>query len=151
MSRLTTAESLKFDLLSDGLSIDEGAMAYIDDRNQGRALTPADYASTSGVILRLDGDVWVNAPIGAHNPNFVDAPTLTLSCDADGLYVHGIGTTVRAEFWLPPAFHDELNSLTLGEGSEAFHLNFGLVKKHVSLTFVRRDKTKPFAIQKLLY
>ena len=39
---LTAAELVKFALLDEGLTISPEALAYIDHRNSGRAMTPAD-------------------------------------------------------------------------------------------------------------
>lgn len=86
------------------------ALAYVDDRNEGRALTPADYASTSGVILELDGRVWVNAPIAEHNPNFVRDATAVLDFDNDRLFVRSPGVECPAAFWLPPRYHGAVGS-----------------------------------------
>ena len=58
---LTYVERLKLRLLDTGLAISPNAREFIDEHNEGRPLTPADYASTSGVILQLDGEIWVNA------------------------------------------------------------------------------------------
>jgi hypothetical protein len=107
---LTDAETLKFEVLAAGITIDEGALDHINRANGDRALTPADYASTSGVILRLDGDVWVNAPIVRHNPNFVDEPPFTLTAEGSGLVLHGQGRSAAAAFWLAPRYHDEVNA-----------------------------------------
>jgi hypothetical protein len=107
--QLTAAEFLKFEVLAEGMSVDAAALRYITEANGGRALTPADYASTSGLILRLDGEVWVNAPIAQHNPNFVDQPSVTLTVGEDGLALHGRGHSSAAAYWLTPRYHDETN------------------------------------------
>src|SRR4051812_37687801 len=99
------AENLKFEVLATGITIDDRAMEYIEAANGDRPLTPADYASTSGVILQLEGDVWVNAPIRRFNPNFVDAPEYSLTSDGLGLVLQGGELSSRAWFWLPPAYH----------------------------------------------
>lgn len=104
------AEQLKFELLASGIAIDDLALTHIQAANGARVLTPADYASTSGIILRLDGDVWVNVPIAAYNPNFVSAPPFTLTTDTQGLRVVGNGFSVAARFWLPPDYHGRTNS-----------------------------------------
>jgi hypothetical protein len=107
---LTAAERLKFRLLSHGLTISPEAQAYIDGKNGGRAMTPADYASTSGVILELEDDVWVNAPIARHNPNFVSDSDFALSLGDDRrLRVSGAELEARAAFWPPPAYHGQVN------------------------------------------
>lgn len=120
ISQLTAAEQLKLALLAEGLSISDAAQAHIDRSNGGRPMTPADYASTSGVILALEHDVWVNAPISEHNPNFVAAPRFTLDRDDDGLLVRGEGLASRAAFWLPPAYHGERNDAGEELNSYAF-------------------------------
>lgn len=106
---LTDAERLKFLLLSDGLSISEEAHGYITAANGDRPMTPADYASTSGVILALDDDVWVNAPIVDYNANFVTAPVCVLAVEDGQLRVRGAGLESSAKFWLPPEYHGKAN------------------------------------------
>jgi len=106
---LTEAEALKFQVLASGIEIDAGALAYISQFNLDRPLTPADYASTSGVILRLEGDVWVNAPISDHNPNFVDETSIRLVEDDGELVLHGPGMSSSVSFWLPPLYHQGFN------------------------------------------
>jgi hypothetical protein len=104
-SSLTVAERLKLRLLAEGLVISPPAMSFLLESNENRQLTPADFASTSGVILRLDDDVWVNAPIPQYNANFVRAPAFTLDRSEDGLVVYGDSLESAAKFWLSPAFH----------------------------------------------
>ena len=112
--QLTAAEHLKFRLLSVGLQIDPSAEEHIAEVNGDRPLTPADYASTSGVILALDDDVWVNAPIERYNPNFVSSSPFRLHFDGEALVVEGEGLASRAGFWVPPAYHGRANE----EGEE---------------------------------
>jgi len=109
MTSFTDSEFLKFEVLASGITIDDAALDHINTANGGRALTPADYASTSGVILRLEGDVWVNAPIALYNPNFVEEPPFTLTSEGDRLALRGGNRSVAAEFWLTPRYHDEVN------------------------------------------
>jgi hypothetical protein len=108
VSSLTVTERLKFKLLAEGVRISDRAAAFLAERNEGRALTPADYASTSGVILALPDDVWVNAPTVMHNPNFVDdtANELDLDVAESQLYVRSDLGDVPTLFWIPPAYHD---------------------------------------------
>jgi hypothetical protein len=107
---LTPAERLKFLLMSEGLAITAEAQGHIDRANGDRPMTPADYASTSGVILALENDVWVNAPIAAHNSNFVIDPEIVLALEENCLVVRGHGLESLAQFWLPPAYHGEINA-----------------------------------------
>lgn len=106
---LTPAERLKFRLLAEGLFITPAALALLSELNGGRQLTPADFASTSGVILQLEDDVWVNAPISDYNPNFVHEPPYTLDRTGDGFVVRGDSLESRAKFWLSPSYHEGLN------------------------------------------
>lgn len=107
---LAPAEDLKFDLLAEGMIVSEGARARLEEATAQRALTPADYASTSGLILVLDGDVWVNAPIIDHNANFVFKPDHVLDLNESGeLVVRSRGRIVSAQFWVPPLLHEEKN------------------------------------------
>ncbi|MDQ1710818.1 MAG: hypothetical protein QOE45_268 [Frankiaceae bacterium] len=108
---LTTAERMKFEILSTGISITPAAQEYINAGNRGRAMTPADYASTSGVILELEDDVWVNAPIGLYNSNFVQEPSHVLDVEEAALVVRGRDVQSAARFWLPPDYHDESDDM----------------------------------------
>jgi Radical SAM superfamily len=119
-SSLTAAERLKFALLQDGLAISAAAEEYITAANGDRPMTPADYASTSGVILALEDDVWVNAPIATYNPNFVVTPLHTLDLDEEGLVIRRNGEQWRARMWLPPRYHGTSNSVGEPYNSYAF-------------------------------
>lgn len=120
MAVLTDAEELKFLLLEEGLSITAEAQQYIDAANGDRPMTPADYASTSGVILELEDEVWVNAPISLYNSNFVADPGLRLDLEDGRLVVLGRGLRSNAKFWLPPAYHGTSNELGEPYNSYAF-------------------------------
>lgn len=113
---LLPAELLKIELLDRGLTLSRRAVDYINERNRGRAMTSADYASTSGIILMLGDDVWVNAPVSVHNPNFVSHTPFELDCSGDALFVHGEGFSEPAKFWLQPAWHGQPN-----ENGEAYN------------------------------
>ena len=106
---LTAAERLKFDLLADGLAISSSAADLLGAANEHRPLTPADYASTSGVILGLPDDTWVNAPIAEHNANFVQAPPHELTVEGDRLVVRSAAGSTPVRFWLPPTWHGQQN------------------------------------------
>ena len=112
MSRiLTDAQRLKFRLLERGLTISPEASLVLRDATDDRQLTPADYASTSGIILRLEDDVWVNAPIAEYNPNFVgDTPFTLKVVGEEGLLVDGGDLSSVAQFWLPPRYHGEADT-----------------------------------------
>lgn len=117
---LTEAERLKFHLLQSGIQITAEAAEYIRSHNGDRPLTPADYPSTSGIVLVLEGDVWVNAPIEEYNPNFVSNSIFQLCVDSEGLWVDGDGFSSRAKFWMPPQFHGQTNSEGIAYSSLGF-------------------------------
>lgn len=154
-AELTAAEQLKFRLLSDGLAITAAARLYIDERNGARPMTPADYASTSGVILELDDDVWVNAPISLYNANFVGDTPYVLDVSGGGLVVRGDGLSSPAGMWLPPAYHGTSNSD--GEPYNSFAFTHGdrvrispiegcsMVCKFCNLPYEFRYRTKRLA------
>lgn len=102
---LTGAQRLKFRLLAEGLTIASQARIRLDELRGQRELTPADYASTSGLILRLDHDVWVNAPFADHNANFVKAPRSVLHVADGGFVVASEELQSPATVWLPPRYH----------------------------------------------
>ncbi len=104
---LADAERLKFRLLAEGVAVSAAARRHLDELRGERKLTPADYASTSGLILRLEDEVWVNAPIGDHNSNFVVAPRCRLDVDEVGFFVNSADLGSRAAVWLPPRYHDQ--------------------------------------------
>src|SRR5260370_13580969 len=102
---LSAAQRLKFQLLAEGIEISRPARKALREATSQSDLTPADYASTTGLILQLDDDVWVNAPINDHNPNFVSGSRFVLDYGVDGLCVHGAGLASPARFWPPPRYH----------------------------------------------
>lgn len=108
---LSPVQRLKIDLMTDGLSVSHTARRRIMGGEAGRPLTLADYASTSGVGLELEGDIWVNAPIRDFNPNFVEAPPHSLDFDGDGFIVRSGNLEVPAKFVPVPDYHDQTNSL----------------------------------------
>ena len=105
MRTLTDAQRLKFHLLASGIRVPD-AREYLVSNNGGRNLTPADFASTTGLILRLEDDVWVNAPIVDFNPNFVSESPFQLDFSQGALVVRGQGLESAARFWLSPRYHD---------------------------------------------
>src|ERR1700722_1007891 len=104
---LSVAQRLKFQLLAEGVEISRPARQALREATSQRDLTPADYASTTGLILELDDDVWVNAPIIDYNPNFVSGSRFVLDHGADGFCVHGAGLASAARFWPPPHYHGQ--------------------------------------------
>jgi hypothetical protein len=107
---LDRVELAKLTLLADGLVVAPGAVAHLDEAARGRDLQTHDYASTSGVILRLGKDVWVNAPTQALNANFVSDGAVELLATGDGLVVRGPWGDIDAAVWLPPAYHERRTS-----------------------------------------
>jgi hypothetical protein len=122
---LSVAQRLKFQLLAEGIEISRLARKALREATSQSDLTPADYASTTGLILQLDDDVWVNAPINDHNPNFVSGSRFVLDHGADGFSVHGAGLASAARFWPPPRYHGRserfgpLNNFVVTHGDRA--------------------------------
>ena len=122
---LSMAQRLKFQLLAEGIEISRPARQAMRDATSQGDLTPADYASTTGLILELDDDVWVNAPINDYNPNFVSGSRFVLDHGADGFFVHGAGLASAARFWPPPRYHGQserfgpLNNFVVTHGDRA--------------------------------
>jgi hypothetical protein len=106
---MSSAEQLKFCLLAEGLTITDEVRRAVTSLSGNSSLTPADFASTSGVILCLDHSVWVNAPIADHNPNFVDRPGFVLHRDPAGLVVRGGAFECDASLWIPPRYHGTID------------------------------------------
>jgi hypothetical protein len=104
---ISSAARLKLELFEHGLALPPATLAILDEVGRARPLTPADYASTSGLILRLDGVEWVNAPIVAYNPNFVSESPFSLQVEGTGFTVVGPAGSVTAELWVPPQYHGE--------------------------------------------
>lgn len=107
---LTQAERLKFILLAEGAAVTSAAQKALDDIVDGGQWSPDDYASTRGLILRLDDDVWVNVPVERYNANFVPGTTMTFDVGPDGFFVHGHGLESSAAFWPPARSHFTKNS-----------------------------------------
>ena len=104
MSDLSKYQELKLRILAEGITVTEKSRNWIQDVIEHRGLSSADYASTSGVILRLGNDTWVNAPIEDHNPNFVDKPEIVLDYENEELIVRYNQDYMPAAFCLPPAY-----------------------------------------------
>lgn len=106
MANNETAQRLKVDLMTEGLSIDQQTQQFLVESDDV-PLTLSDYASTSGVTLKLDGDVWVNAPISEFNFNFVEEPTSKLVTENDKLLVVRGEEAYAAEFIPVPSYHNK--------------------------------------------
>ena len=109
MSDLTEPQRLKLELLARGAIVSPAARNALHELTREDRVSPADYASTSGIIARLDGVEWVNIPIEEHNPNFVASSPYVFD-HRDGFFVHGAGMEAEAEFWPLPDYHGRLGS-----------------------------------------
>lgn len=101
---LTAAQELKFHLLSGGASMTAAAVEALDRIVDDGAWSPADYASTKGLILRLEDDVWVNMPVERYNPALASGSAIVFDRVEEGFVIEGLGLRSRAEFWRPPAY-----------------------------------------------
>lgn len=104
---LKPIQRLKLELMTEGLAVSPEAR----DSFRNRPLTLADYATTSGISLKLEDDIWVNAPLHDHNPNFVSetAPHVLDLADT-GYVIHSRGTSYPARPIPVPDYHNEKNS-----------------------------------------
>lgn len=84
---LTRLARLKFELLAQGMQVADAARVHLAGSDGEGPLTLADYATTSGVPLRLPEDIWVNVPLVEHNPNFVVNPQHVLDWTGDGFVI----------------------------------------------------------------
>jgi len=106
---LTPVQRLKLSLFTDGLTATADARRELSGGEANRPLTLADYASTSGISIELEGGIWVNAPIQDFNPNFVQAPPHRLEFENGEFFVRSGDLTVRARPIPVPSYHDQLN------------------------------------------
>ncbi|HXO40254.1 MAG TPA: radical SAM protein, partial [Thermoanaerobaculia bacterium] len=105
---LTPVQRLKLALFTDGLAASDAARRELS-AGEGRPLTLADYASTSGISIELEGGIWVNAPIQDFNPNFVKTPPHRLELENGEFFVRSGDLRVRARPLPVPSYHDQLN------------------------------------------
>jgi hypothetical protein len=112
MADLEGAQRLKVDLMTEGLFVSPETKAALVESDD-IPLTLADYASTSGITLKLPSDTWVNAPINEFNPNFVETPANSLTVEDGQAYVVNGDNAYPAEFIPVPAYHDK----ALADGS----------------------------------
>jgi Radical SAM superfamily len=106
---LTPVQRLKLALFTDGLATSTAARRELSGGEERRPLTLADYASTSGISIELEGGIWVNAPIQDFNPNFVHAPPHRLEVEDGEFFVRSGELRVRARPLPVPSYHDQLN------------------------------------------
>lgn len=108
---LTAVQRLKVALMTEGLEVSSLARdAIVSDEPSG-LLTLADYATTSGIALRLEPNVWVNAPIKEYNPNFVVTPPHSLEYDTgmSTFFVRSGTFEVQAKPISLPNYHNRIN------------------------------------------
>ncbi|HVT60399.1 MAG TPA: radical SAM protein [Thermoanaerobaculia bacterium] len=105
---LSPVQRLKIALFTEGMTVSVEASRQLG-AGEERPLTLADYASTSGISMELEGEIWVNAPIPDFNPNFVETPPHRLDCEDGQFWVRSKGIEVRALPVPVPSYHDQLN------------------------------------------
>jgi len=103
---LTELELIKIGLMTRGMKVSETARNAIEGKRK-RPLTLADYASTSGISMELDRNIWVNAPIQDHNPNFVGDSVPYILDFRDGKFFVTSGDVEFEARPVPvPSYHD---------------------------------------------
>jgi uncharacterized radical SAM superfamily protein len=93
---LKEIEEVKIGLMTHGMKVSESARKGIEG-NAKRPLTLADYASTSGISMKLEGDVWVNAPINDFNANFVKESPYSLDYVCNRFVIKNMGIEVTTD------------------------------------------------------
>lgn len=83
---LKNIELLKLEFLTQGMKISRRAEEAFTE-NGKRPATLADYASTSGIPLKLDNDIWVNAPF---LEDFCKKSSIIFDFDRGGISLYGI-------------------------------------------------------------
>lgn len=101
------AEELKVTLMTDGIEVGEEAEDFLTESGDS-PITLSDYASTSGVTLKLPDDIWVNAPISRHNPNFIDTPANELIIHEDKPHISTTEGLLPVTFIPVPDYHDKI-------------------------------------------
>lgn len=104
---LTPVQYLKIRLMEEGLAVTEEARAALSGEDGSQPLTLADYASTSGITMELEGQIWVNAPIAEFNPNFVDATHHRLEYRHGAFFICSENLEVKARPLPVPAYSSE--------------------------------------------
>lgn len=104
---LSKLERLKIRLMVEGVVVTSAAREVLSGRGSDQPLTLADYATTSGIVLRLEGDIWANAPIADYNPNFVASPSLTLDFLEGRFFIGSEDGRVEADPRPLPSYHNE--------------------------------------------
>ncbi len=99
---LTDAQEIKLKILAGGIAVTEEARRWITRNSKSESLSSADYASTTGMILKIKNDVWVNAPIVDNNANFVANPSVSLRTDGTRLFITEGTTELEAWYCLQP-------------------------------------------------
>ncbi len=104
---LTSIQRLKIRLMTDGVAVSNAARAVLAGENGTRPLTLADYASTSGIAMELEEQIWVNAPIAEFNPNFVRATPYRLEWREGKFFIRFGDTEVGARPMPVPSYFNE--------------------------------------------
>ncbi len=117
---LTQIQKLKLSLLTSGITISDSVFKQLSLTNKPHPLTIADYASTSGIALQLQENIWVNAPIAAHNPNFVKKTPHTLEVINNNFVINSEKSYFDASLIPVPSYA----SLSDGEGN--VYADYGL-------------------------
>jgi hypothetical protein len=108
MPELSASQELKLRMLSEGVFITRQTREWLAEQlgnTRSQTLSSADYASTSGIILKLNDDVWVNAPYEDYNPNFVRGASIRLDVSGDSLIITSDRLESSARYCLQAAYH----------------------------------------------
>jgi len=127
---LTPIQRLKIELMTQGMSLTPKARNILSNSGN-HPLTMADYASTSGISMELQENVWLNAPIEDHNPNFVNQTKYTLDYE-------------EGDFWLKGDLEVKAKPIPV---SEYHHLKSPLGVEYSNYAITHTDRVRISPIQ----
>lgn len=113
---LKDVEILKIELFAKGMKITPLAEKVLSE-NKKRPITLAEYATTSGIPLQLEGDVWVNAPF---MESFCQKSKIVFDYDGSNFFIAWQGKKYPVHPMPVPDYFDKKN-----KNGEPY-VNFGI-------------------------
>ncbi len=123
--QINTFQRIKLSILEHGISIDPGAEKKLTDNGKQKLIT-RDYATTGGLTLFLDEDIYVNCPV---DDWFCDTPAGNLSLSKDGLFELRTNNDIFPVTPLPlPEYLSSHDHLTTGIMTHADRVRLSPIK-----------------------
>jgi hypothetical protein len=101
---------IKCELFANGINIGESAKEALQQRDSGRPVTFADFATTNGIILKFPDNLWINAPIAIHNPNLVKNTDWDIKYQNDKFIVENCSDSFEVDVIPTPKYPENFNS-----------------------------------------